>query len=255
MENVLEVHDLEKYYGKKGNLFKAIVDISFAIKKGEFVGIMGPSGAGKTTLLNIVSTIDKVTCGKVVINKKEVTKLSKKELASFRRNNLGFIFQDFNLLDTLTMKENIALALTIAGSKKNVVDEKVEKAAIRLGIEDILDKFPAQVSGGQAQRTAAARAIVNDPALILADEPTGMLDSRSAQMLLETLADLNQKLATTIMMVTHDPHVASYCQRILFIKDGRIFSKLTRGDDSRKDFFNKILNVVAFLGGDSKNVH
>ena len=254
MENVLKVNDLEKYYGKKGNLFKAIVDISFSIKKGEFVGIMGPSGAGKTTLLNIVSTIDKATCGKVVINKKEVTKLNKKELASFRRNNLGFIFQDFNLLDTLTMKENIALALTIAGSKKNVVDEKVEKAAIRLGIEDILDKFPAQVSGGQAQRTAAARAIVNDPALILADEPTGMLDSRSAQMLLETLADLNQKLATTIMMVTHDPHVSSYCQRILFIKDGRIFSKLTRGDDSRKEFFDKILNVVAFLGGDSKNV-
>lgn len=215
---------------------------------------MGPSGSGKTTLLNCISTIDTVTTGNIVINGKDITKLKSKQLEKFRRDELGFIFQDFNLLDTLTAYENIALALTIQGRKANEVDELINKVADNLGIKEILNKFPYQISGGQKQRVASARAIVTNPALILADEPTGALDSKSARMLLESFENLNKDLEATILMVTHDAFTASYAHRILFIKDGKIFNELIRGTDSRKEFFDRIIEVITLLGGDSRDV-
>ncbi len=215
---------------------------------------MGPSGSGKTTLLNCISTIDKVTTGSIMIDGEDITRLKSKKLERFRRDKLGFIFQDFNLLDTLTAYENIALALTIAGKKGKEVDELVRNSAKNLGILEVLDKYPYQMSGGQKQRVASARAIVNNPKLILADEPTGALDSKSAKLLLNSIETLNKKLEATILMVTHDAFTASYAHRILFIKDGNIFNELVRGEDSRKDFFNKIIDIVTLLGGDSKDV-
>ena len=248
MQKVLEVSDLKKIYGSRGNTYKAIDGISFSINKREFVGIIGPSGAGKTTLLNIVSTIDKPTSGGIVLKGCELGKLSKNEIARFRRENLGFIFQDFNLLDTLTIRENISLALTIAGAKVKIIDKMVVETAVMLGISDVLDRFPYQVSGGQKQRAAAARAIINNPALILADEPTGALDSKSSQMLLEALSSLNREQGTTIMMVTHDAFAASFCGRIVFIRDGKIYSELLRGAASRREFLDSILETVGMLG-------
>lgn len=250
---ILEVEDLVKYYGAQGSMTKALRGISMTIGQGEFVGVMGPSGSGKTTLLNVVSTIDTPTSGRVRVGGKELTSLKRQELARFRRDRLGFIFQDFNLLDTLTLRENIALALSIAGASDGH-DRLVTGIARRLGIEEALDKFPYQVSGGQKQRAAAARAIVTAPDLILADEPTGSLDSRSAQMLLEAIDDLNRELEATIMLVTHDPFAASYCHRILFIKDGQLFTQLVRGDATRKQFFDQILAVLALLGGERSDV-
>lgn len=252
-EAILQVEDLVKYYGDRGNVTKALQGISFRIRKGEFVGVMGPSGSGKTTLLNVVSTIDTPTSGQVVVGGRELTRLKGRERARFRREHLGFIFQEFNLLDTLTLRENIGLALSIAGNQRDA-DRRVVEVARRLGIEDVLDKFPYQVSGGQKQRAAAARAIINDPDLILADEPTGSLDSRSAQMLLEAMGDLNQEMGATIMLVTHDPFAASYCHRILFIKDGQLFTELVRGDAGRKSFFDQIMSVLGLLGGGSEDV-
>ena len=254
MKNILKVEKIEKYYGNKDNITKAIDNISFRVDKGEFVGIMGPSGSGKTTLLNCISTIDTVTTGNIIINDKDITKMKSKQLENFRKDELGFIFQDFNLLDTLTAYENIALALTIQGIKPNKIDEKIKEIANNLGIMEVLNKYPYQMSGGQKQRVASARAIVTDPSLILADEPTGALDSKSAKMLLESLEHLNTELNATIMMVTHDAFTASYASRILFIKDGKIFNELTRGNDSRKEFFNKIIEVVTLLGGDQRDV-
>ncbi|OOM74799.1 ABC transporter ATP-binding protein [Clostridium sp. BL-8] len=254
MENILDVQNVEKYYGNKDNVTKALDNISFKVQKGEFVGIMGPSGSGKTTLLNCISTIDKVTTGAIVIDEGDITRLKNKKLEKFRRDKLGFIFQDFNLLDTLTAYENIALALTIAGKKGNEVHELVRKSAENLEISEVLNKYPYQMSGGQKQRVACARAIVNDPKLILADEPTGALDSKSAKLLLNSIERLNQELEATILMVTHDAFTASYAHRILFIKDGRIFNELVRGNDSRKEFFNKIIDIVTLLGGDAKDV-
>ena len=254
MESILNVQNIEKYYGNKDNITKAIDDISFKVEKGEFVGIMGPSGSGKTTLLNCISTIDNVTTGCIRIDGDDLTRLKGRKLENFRRDKLGFIFQDFNLLDTMTAFENIALALTIAGKKGKEVENLVKKAAQNLGIEEVLAKYPYQMSGGQKQRVAAARAIVNSPKLILADEPTGALDSKSAKMLLNSIEKLNKELEATILMVTHDAFTASYAHRILFIKDGKIFNELVRGEDSRKDFFNKIIDVVTILGGDSKDV-
>ncbi|WP_195940102.1 ABC transporter ATP-binding protein [Romboutsia sp. 1001713B170131_170501_G6] len=254
MSTVLKVKNIEKYYGNKKNLTKAINNISFEVDKGEFIGIMGPSGSGKTTLLNCIATIDKVTTGNIQIEDKDITTLSRKNIEKFRREHLGFIFQEFNLLDTLTVYENISLALSILGVKGNEIDKRVKSVSSRLGISEILSKFPYEISGGQKQRVACARAIINEPSLILADEPTGSLDSKSARVLLENLSDLNESMNSTIMMVTHDAFTASYCKRILFIKDGKIFNELVRGNDDRKEFFKRIIEVVTLLGGDNNNV-
>ena len=254
MGEILKIDSIEKYYGNKGNILKAIDDVSFEVQKGEFVGVMGPSGSGKTTLLNVIATIDEVSSGHIYLNGKDLTEINKKEIGRFRRENLGFIFQDFNLIDTLTIHENIALALTINKTNKNEIDGKVNSVAKELGIEEILTKYPYEVSGGQKQRTACARALITNPKLILADEPTGALDSRSAQMLIEMISSLNKDFKATILMVTHDSFTASYCARILFIKDGKIFTELVRGNNTRKQFFNQILDVVALLGGDVRDV-
>lgn len=254
MENILTVNNIEKYYGGKSNITKAIDNISFTIDKGEFVGIMGPSGSGKTTLLNCISTIDTVTTGNIIINGYDITKLKSKKLENFRENELGFIFQDFNLLDTLTDYENIALALTIQGKKPKEIDSLIKGIVENLGISSILNKYPYEMSGGQKQRVASARAIVTNPSLILADEPTGALDSKSSRLLLDSFENLNEKLKATILMVTHDAFTASYAHRILFIKDGKIFNELIRGNDSRKEFFDRIIEVITILGGDSNSV-
>ena len=254
MSNVVEVKNIEKYYGNKSNLTKAISGISFNVSDKEFVGIMGASGSGKTTLLNCISTIDRVTAGQIIINGKDITKLRGNSLNKFRREELGFIFQDFNLLDTLTAYENIALALTIQKVKAKEIDKRVREVAERLDITDILDKYPYQISGGQKQRVASSRAIITNPKLVLADEPTGALDSKSARQLLETFENLNQKLGATILMVTHDAFTASYADRIIFIKDGKIFNELIKGNDTRKQFFEKIIEVQTLLGGDLNDV-
>ena len=254
MERILEVQNAEKYYGNKSNLTKAIDNISFNVDKGEFVGIMGASGSGKTTLLNCISTIDRVTAGHIVVNQEDITKLKGNKLNKFRREELGFIFQDFNLLDTLTCYENIALALTIQRVNAREIDKRVNEIAEKLEIKEILKKYPYQVSGGQKQRVASARAIITNPKLVLADEPTGALDSKSARQLLENFEFLNKKLQATILMVTHDAFTASYANRILFIKDGKIFNELIKGNDTRKQFFEKIIEVQTLLGGDLNNV-
>ena len=249
MEPLLTVSHLQKYYGSRGNVNRAIDDISFEVMPGEFVGIMGASGSGKTTLLNCISTIDAATGGQIVIDGEDITRLNAKKLSRFRRERLGFVFQDCNLLDTLTGFENIALALTILHRGAGEIEEKVRETARLLEIEECLDRYPYQMSGGQRQRTAAARAIITEPALILADEPTGALDSKSARLLLDRFEDLNLGRKATILMVTHDAFTASYCHRILFIKDGKRFTELVRGDDSRKNFFARIIQVVTLLGG------
>lgn len=254
MSAILQVEHMEKYYGNKGNITKAVNDISFDVEQGEFVGIMGASGSGKTTLLNCISTIDRLTAGHIHVDGQDITKLKGKKLAKFRRERLGFIFQDFNLLDTLTAFENIALALTICKVPAKEVQPRVYNVARKLNITDVLKKYPYQMSGGQKQRVASARALITNPALVLADEPTGALDSKSARMLLEIFENLNRELMATILMVTHDAFTASYCHRILFIKDGRIFNELVRGNASRKAFFDKIIEVVTLLGGDSADV-
>ena len=245
---LLSVRDVLKVYGSREAVTRALDDVSFDICEGEFVGVMGPSGSGKSTLLNCISTIDTVTSGSIILNGRDITQLRSRQLSKFRRDDLGFIFQDANLLDTLTGFENIALALTIKGEKASV-RAKVDRTADLLGVADVLQKYPRQMSGGQRQRVAAARAIVADPKLVLADEPTGALDSRNAAVLLETLEVLNEKVHATIMMVTHDAVAASYADRILFIKDGKLFNELRRGDDDRTDFYQRILEVQAFLSG------
>lgn len=250
MENILKVDKIEKYYGSRSSLTKAIDNLSFEVDKGEFVAIMGASGSGKTTLLNVISTIDRVTSGHIYVDGEDITKLKGNQLNKFRREELGFIFQDFNLLDTLTAYENIALALSIQNANVSEIEEKIKKVADELDIKDILKKYPYQMSGGQKQRVASARAIITDPKLILADEPTGALDSKSAKMLLEKFNHLNEELSATILMVTHDAFTASYAQRVVFIKDGKIFKEIHKGNDSRKEFFDKIIDVVTLLGGD-----
>ena len=250
METILKIENIEKYYGNKSSLTKAIDGLSFDVERGEFVAIMGASGSGKTTLLNCISTIDKVTAGHIYIDGQDITSLRGNKLNQFRREKLGFIFQDFNLLDTLTAYENIALALSIQGVAYKTIDKRIHEVALELNIEGILNKYPYQMSGGQKQRVASARAIISEPKLILADEPTGALDSRSSKMLLEKMNYLNQQLTATILMVTHDAFSASYASRVIFIKDGKIFHEVRRGQDSRKDFFDKIIDVVTLLGGD-----
>lgn len=250
MENILKLSKVEKYYGNKSSLTKAIDNLSFDVSKGEFVAIMGASGSGKTTLLNCISTIDKVTSGHIYVDGNDITKLKGNALNKFRREQLGFIFQDFNLLDTLTAYENIALALSIQNVAAKEIETRIQKVAKELDITKILNKYPYQLSGGQKQRVASSRAIITNPKLVLADEPTGALDSKSAKMLLEQFANLNQNNETTILMVTHDAFSASYASRVIFIKDGKIFNEINRGNDNRKEFFDKIIDVVTLLGGD-----
>ena len=248
--NILKIRNVEKYYGSRSSLTKAIDNISFDVDKGEFVAIMGASGSGKTTLLNCISTIDRVTAGHIFVNGEDITTLKGNNLNKFRREELGFIFQDFNLLDTLTAYENIALALSIQNTKYPEINVKVKEVAKALNISNILNKYPYQLSGGQKQRVAAARAIITNPKLVLADEPTGALDSKSSRMLLESFDALNEQYEATILMVTHDALAASYANRVIFIKDGKIFNELIKGNDTRKEFFDKIIDVVTLLGGD-----
>ncbi len=249
-EKILKVENIQKYYGSRQNVTKAIDNISFEVNAGEFLGIMGASGSGKTTLLNCISTIDRVTSGHIEIGGADITTIAKNNLAKFRRENLGFIFQDFNLLDTLTGFENISLALSINECKTEEIESRIKKLAVNLNIEEVLNKFPYQMSGGQQQRVAVARAIITSPSLILADEPTGALDSQSSRILLSMLDEMNSEMKATILMVTHDSFSASYCKRIIFLKDGKIFTEINRGDKSRYEFFENILEVVSALGGE-----
>lgn len=250
MNTVLKLNNVEKYYGNNSNITKAVDRISFEVDKGEFVGIMGASGSGKTTLLNCISTIDRVTSGHIYVGDEDITKLKGNKLNKFRREELGFIFQDFNLLDTLTAYENIALALSIQNAPAEEIPDRIYTIAERLGVKEVLNKYTYQMSGGQKQRIAAARAIITNPKLILADEPTGALDSKSARYLLESLSEMNESYLATILMVTHDAFTASYASRVIFIKDGQIFNEIRKGADTRKQFFDKIIDVVTMLGGD-----
>lgn len=250
MEEYIRVCDIEKYYGKGTNVTKAVDRVSFSVAQGEFVGVMGASGSGKTTLLNMLATIDRVTSGHIFYGETDITELPDDRLSDFRRENLGFVFQDYNLLDTLTIEENILLALALQGGQKEEIQKRCDEMLSLLGITDIRSKFPYQTSGGQKQRCACARALVNHPKLILADEPTGALDSHSAQVLMETFTDLNVSMKATVFMVTHDAFSASYCQRILFLKDGKIFYELVRGTKGRKTFLQEILDVLSLTGGE-----
>ena len=254
MEPILSVSHLQKVYGDRGSHTRALDDLSFDVLPGEFVGVMGASGSGKTTLLNCVSTIDRPSSGTITVDGTDVTALRGKALSRFRRERLGFVFQDCNLLDTLTAFENIALSLSILRTPAAQIRDRVEETAELLGIGDCLDKYPYQMSGGQQQRCAAARAIVTRPALVLADEPTGALDSKAAGQLLRQLSALNQAGGATILMVTHDAFTASWCRRILFIKDGGLYRELLRGEQDRRSFFSRILEVVSTLGGDGADV-
>ena len=250
MNNILRIRNIEKYYGNRTNLTKAIDNISFDVNEGEFVAIMGASGSGKTTLLNCIATIDRVSAGHIYVEGNDITELNDKQMAAFRSDKLGFIFQDFNLLDTLTAYENIALALSIQKVNYKEIDRRIREMSVKLGIEEILNKYPYQMSGGQKQRVSATRAIITNPKLILADEPTGALDSKSSKMLLERLQYLNNDISATILMVTHDTFSASYASRVIFIKDGKIFNEIIRGNKSRKEFFDEIIDVISLLGGD-----
>ncbi|WP_026678171.1 ABC transporter ATP-binding protein [Fictibacillus gelatini] len=256
MNVVLEAKNVSKIYSTKGkgNEYKALDNVSFTVKEGEFVGIMGPSGAGKTTLLNMISTIDSPTSGEIYIDGNNIVKMKEDKLALFRRNKLGFIFQDYNLLDSLTVAENIALPLALAKVNAKEIDNRVKKIAATFGIERILNHYPYQISGGQKQRCAASRAIITNPTLIFGDEPTGALDSKSATDLLESLTQLNEKARATILLVTHDAFAASYCRRVLFIKDGRIFKELYKEERSRKQFFSSILAILSDIGGGVSDV-
>ncbi|MCM1159200.1 MAG: ABC transporter ATP-binding protein [Bacteroidales bacterium] len=254
VKDYIRVCDVEKYYGNESNVTKAVDRVSFHVEKGEFIGVMGASGSGKTTLLNMLATIDTVTAGHIYYGDTDITELSEDALSEFRKDNLGFVFQEYNLLDTLTIEENIILALTLQGGKKKEINDTCSEILELLGISDIREKFPYQVSGGQKQRCACARALVNHPKLLLADEPTGALDSNAAQTLLETFTRLNRSMEATILMVTHDAFSASYCGRILFLKDGKIFHELVRGEKERKVFLQEILDVLSLTGGELSDV-
>ena len=250
MKETIRICDIEKYYGSKEHVTKAINRVSFDVKEGEFMGVMGASGSGKSTLLNLMSTIDQVTSGHIYYGDLDITALNDDQLAQFRKERLGFVFQDFNLLDTLTMEENILLAMALHKKPAKEIRKRTAEIMERLGIGDIKDKFPHQVSGGQKQRCACARALINRPQLIFADEPTGALDSKSAQILLSTFETMNSQFNATIFMVTHDAFSASYCSRILFLRDGEIFHELRRGEKDRRQFLNQILEVLSLTGGD-----
>ncbi|GIN40847.1 ABC transporter ATP-binding protein [Heyndrickxia oleronia] len=252
MQTVLQVNHINKVYDGK-NPFQALTNINMNVQAGEFIGVMGPSGSGKSTLLNLISTIDRPTSGEIIINGKQPHKLKKEKLAKFRRQELGFVFQDFNLLDTLTLEENIMLPLVLERVKPHVIAEKVSHIAEKLGIESILKKRTFEVSGGQRQRTAIARAIIHEPSLLLADEPTGNLDSKSSKAVLEAMLDINEHEKTTMLMVTHDPFAASYCHRVIFIKDGELYNEIYMGDN-RKVFFQQIIDVLSMLGGNANEL-
>ncbi len=253
MKKVLEARNISKVYDTGESKFTALKGISLQVNEGDFVGIMGPSGSGKTTLLNVLSTIDNTSKGEILIDGKDVVSMNDDKLALFRRNHLGFIFQDYNLLDTLTVRENIALPLALSNVKAREVDSRVSEIAKKFGIKDILDKYPYQISGGQKQRCAASRAIVTKPSIIFGDEPTGALDSKSATDLLETIEILNENNKATILMVTHDAFAASYCKRVIFIKDGELYQELQRNELTRKQFFKKIVDVMSTISGGSAN--
>ncbi|NLH00240.1 MAG: ABC transporter ATP-binding protein [Chloroflexi bacterium] len=249
---ILKLRHISKIYGDKVQ-YCALKDINLNIEKGEFIGIMGPSGSGKTTLLNVISTIDSPTSGEVLINGENPHKLNHSKLALFRRRKLGFVFQDFNLIDTLTIGENIVLPLTLDGQKVSVMDRKLKEVALRLNIENILLKRTYEVSGGQAQRAAIARAIIHSPLLLLADEPTGNLDSKAAKDVMELFENINKETGVTTVMVTHDAKSASYCHRVIFIKDGELFNEIHRGN-SRQKFYQQILDVLSLLGGETNDL-
>ncbi|WP_110928153.1 ABC transporter ATP-binding protein [Bacillus massiliglaciei] len=246
---ILEAAKISKSYGNKFNKQEVLKGLDISVEEGEFVSIMGASGSGKTTLLNVLSSIDKVSDGTIHIDGKEMTGMKEKQLAEFRKHHLGFIFQEYNLLDTLTVKENILLPLSITKVSKKEAEQKFKEVAMELGIYDLKDKYPNEISGGQKQRTSAARSFIHQPSIIFADEPTGALDSKSASDLLNKLSELNQKRRATIIMVTHDPVAAGYCSRVIFIKDGQIYTQLNRGDESRQAFFQDIMKTQAVLGG------
>ena len=250
MQEIIRVSDVEKYYGNGDQVTKAVDRVSFAVQQGEFIGVMGASGSGKTTLLNLLSTIDRVTAGHIYYGDTDITELGEEQLSEFRKKQLGFIFQEYNLLDTLTLEENIMLVMTLHLRGKKEIQKRCRELLRILGIEEVKDKYPYQVSGGQKQRCACARALANYPTLLLADEPTGALDSLAAQTLLETFTEMNQNMGATILMVTHDAFSASYCSRILFLKDGRIFHELVRGEKERRAFLNEILDVMTLTGGE-----
>lgn len=254
MSEILRVENIEKYYGNRFSLTKAVDRMSLRVEKGEFVAIMGASGSGKTTLLNCIATIDRVSSGRIYVDGRDITRLRGNALVRFRRDSIGFVFQEFNLLDTMTAYENIALALQIQKVKEKEIRTRIAHVANLLGIESIMAKYPYQLSGGQKQRVACARAVVTRPSLILADEPTGALDSRNSRMLLECLGEMNSALSSTILMVTHDAFSASYASRVIFIKDGSVFHEIFRGDDARRAFFSRIIDVVTLLGGDVSDV-
>ncbi|OPJ57727.1 ABC transporter ATP-binding protein [Clostridium oryzae] len=252
---VLNIKNLTKVYGSKsgGIKYTALHDINLMVEEGEFLAVMGPSGSGKTTLLNVISTIDKPTSGTVLVDGKDIAKLKEPKLSSFRREKLGFIFQNFNLLDTMTLKENIVLPLSLANVSYKTVQSRLEELSLKIGIKNVLNKYPYEVSGGQRQRAAVIRAIITEPSLILGDEPTGALDSKSAKEVLNCLDELNNNKAT-ILMVTHDAFAASYCKRVVFIKDGKLFNEIYRGDKTRTDFYENILKILSVIGGDNSDI-
>lgn len=255
MRHILQATNIRKTYGTRLNKQEVLKGIDLTVEEGEFVGIMGASGAGKTTLLNVLATIDHPTEGKIDINGTTTSNMKERELSKFRREQLGFIFQDYNLLDTLTVKENILLPVSLGGLTRGEANARFKKVATDLGIIELADKYPHQVSGGQKQRTAAARAFIHEPSMIFADEPTGALDSKSAASLLSTLENINEEDRVTIMMVTHDPIASSYCSRVVFLRDGQLYTELYRGDQTRQQFFQEILKVQAMLGGETVDTH
>lgn len=256
MNPILDIQELRKYYGKSTNQTKALEGITFQVMPGEFLGIMGSSGSGKSTLLNCIATVIQPTSGKIIMDNTEIQSLTGKKLADYRGRKIGYLFQNFELLDNLTGRENIMLPLSLHNVSKSESEHRLQELCDYLGIVDVLDKFPAQMSGGQKQRIAAARALILSPGIILADEPTGALDSGNAKILMENLTDLNEKENTTILMVTHDSNAASYCKRILFIQDGIIFHEIRRNipEETQQQFYNRLLKVMAQLGGGSANV-
>ena len=251
MKPILQVTNVTKYYGRGSVVTKALDGISFSLGKGEFLAVMGASGSGKSTLLNVIATIDRASSGDICLNGTHLQAMKEAKLSAFRRDQLGFVFQDYNLLDTLTIAENIVLPLNLRHTSARETEKKLAWIAQSLCLSEQLSKFPYQLSGGQRQRAACARAIITDPALVLADEPTGALDSKNSKALMETFVSMNESLGSSIMLVTHDPVVGSYAQRVLFLKDGKVWSELNRGSRGRRELYREILAATAALGGEA----
>lgn len=251
MNEILSVKNVTKYYGNGSIVTKALDGLSFSVSQGDFTAIMGPSGSGKSTLLNLIATIDKTSSGEIILDGKNLAEMKNKELSAFRRDKLGFVFQEYNLLDVLTVEENILLPLNLQKEPRQYAEKRLREISQMLGICDQLNKFPKDLSGGEKQRAACARAIITSPAIILADEPTGALDSKNSKILMKTFQLMNQRLGSTILTVTHDAVVGSYADRVLFLKDGKIWTKIDKGDRDRKTMYGEILSVTAALGGDS----